>query len=156
MQCCFTRPILVGGFSDCCLYFSNGFCMTSLKDCGLFVWIDIDSKLVMDLAAPNMEGMANGLGALDKGNASSSSKARKKSMTSVYLKYFETAPDGKTRRCKFCCQSYSIATATGIEILPFLIFPCANFFSRHIVSENIIHIFSTCKSTMTVILLLSR
>lgn len=39
---------------------------------------------------------------------------RKKAMTSLYLKYFETAPDGKTRRCKFCKQSYSIATATGI------------------------------------------
>ncbi|KAE8720520.1 hypothetical protein F3Y22_tig00019143pilonHSYRG00015 [Hibiscus syriacus] len=34
-------------------------------------------------------------------------------MTSVYLRYFETAPDWKTRRCKFCGQSYSIATATG-------------------------------------------
>ncbi|KAJ6765069.1 BED FINGER-RELATED [Salix koriyanagi] len=30
-----------------------------------------------------------------------------------YLKFFETAPDGKSRRCKFCGQSYSIATATG-------------------------------------------
>jgi hypothetical protein len=38
---------------------------------------------------------------------------RKKAMTSLYLKYFETAPDGKTRRCMFCKQSYSIATATG-------------------------------------------
>ncbi|XP_059303338.1 zinc finger BED domain-containing protein RICESLEEPER 1 isoform X1 [Lycium ferocissimum] len=40
-------------------------------------------------------------------------KTRKKTMTSVYLKYFETAPDGKIRKCKFCGQSYSIATATG-------------------------------------------
>lgn len=45
-------------------------------------------------------------------------KPRKKTMTSVYLKFFETAADGKTRRCKFCGQTYSIATATGA--LPFL------------------------------------
>ncbi|KAJ4765394.1 BED zinc finger and hAT dimerization domain-containing protein [Rhynchospora pubera] len=38
---------------------------------------------------------------------------RKKAMTSLYLKYFQTASDGKTRSCKFCKQSYSIATATG-------------------------------------------
>ncbi|KAF2557161.1 hypothetical protein F2Q68_00016084 [Brassica cretica] len=38
---------------------------------------------------------------------------RKKTMTSVFLKYFETAPDSKTRKCKLCGQSYSIATATG-------------------------------------------
>ncbi|KAJ3694353.1 hypothetical protein LUZ60_009833 [Juncus effusus] len=48
-------------------------------------------------------------------NNSSSSQPtkRKKSMTSQYLKYFETAPDGKTRKCKFCKQSYSTVTATG-------------------------------------------
>ncbi|CAJ2634908.1 unnamed protein product [Trifolium pratense] len=44
---------------------------------------------------------------------SSSIKPKKKTMTSVYLKFFETATDGKTRRCKFCGQTYSIATATG-------------------------------------------
>ncbi|RID42316.1 hypothetical protein BRARA_J02210 [Brassica rapa] len=38
---------------------------------------------------------------------------RKKTMTSVFLKYFETSPDTKTRKCKLCGQSYSIATATG-------------------------------------------
>lgn len=38
---------------------------------------------------------------------------RKKTMTSVFLKYFETSPDTKTRKCKLCAQSYSIATATG-------------------------------------------
>uniref|UniRef100_A0A7N0V8W5 Transposase n=1 Tax=Kalanchoe fedtschenkoi TaxID=63787 RepID=A0A7N0V8W5_KALFE len=74
---------------------------------------EIDSKLVMELAAPNIEPVDNGLVISDKGNASSSSKPRKKTMTSVYLKYFETSPDGKSRKCKFCGQSYSIATATG-------------------------------------------
>ncbi|KAK8569467.1 hypothetical protein V6N13_046519 [Hibiscus sabdariffa] len=49
----------------------------------------------------------------EKGNVASTAKPRKKTLTSVYLKYFETAPDGKTRRCKFCGQSYSMATATG-------------------------------------------
>ncbi|WOL02898.1 hypothetical protein Cni_G11617 [Canna indica] len=49
----------------------------------------------------------------EKGNAGPSLKPRKKSMTSLYLRFFETAPDGKSRRCKFCKQSYSITTATG-------------------------------------------
>ncbi|KAK4349990.1 hypothetical protein RND71_029303 [Anisodus tanguticus] len=50
---------------------------------------------------------------IDIGPGAPTAKPRKKTMTSVYLKYFETAPDGKTRKCKFCGQSYSIATATG-------------------------------------------
>lgn len=53
------------------------------------------------------------LGLSEKGNAGPPLKLRKKSMTSLYLKFFETAPDGKSRRCKFCKQSYSITTATG-------------------------------------------
>ncbi|XP_026431095.1 zinc finger BED domain-containing protein DAYSLEEPER-like [Papaver somniferum] len=31
----------------------------------------------------------------------------------LYLKFFETAPDGKSRNCKFCKQSYPITTALG-------------------------------------------
>ncbi|CAD5177740.1 unnamed protein product [Musa acuminata subsp. malaccensis] len=53
------------------------------------------------------------LGLSEKGNAGPSLKPRKKSMTSLYLKFFETSLDGKSRRCKFCKQSYSITTATG-------------------------------------------
>ncbi|MCL7049954.1 hypothetical protein MKW94_020794 [Papaver nudicaule] len=34
-------------------------------------------------------------------------------VAAVYLKFFETAPDGKSRRCKFCSQSYPIAIAYG-------------------------------------------
>ncbi|KAK9684418.1 hypothetical protein RND81_10G208700 [Saponaria officinalis] len=49
----------------------------------------------------------------EKEYAMFSPKPKKKTMTSAYLKYFETAPDGKSRRCKFCGQTYSIATATG-------------------------------------------
>lgn len=69
---------------------------------------------MMDMALiPHIDPIDIGLGSSEKGGVVSTAKPRKKTMTSVYLKYFETAPDGKTRRCKFCGQSYSIATATG-------------------------------------------
>ncbi|XP_024961377.1 uncharacterized protein LOC112501867 isoform X2 [Cynara cardunculus var. scolymus] len=73
---------------------------------------DMESKSVMDVALiPNIEPIDSAPGTSDKGNHMT--KPRKKTMTSVYLKFFETAPDGKNRRCKFCGQSYSISTATG-------------------------------------------
>ncbi|GAA0155960.1 hypothetical protein LIER_13566 [Lithospermum erythrorhizon] len=53
------------------------------------------------------------LSSSDKGNDLLPAKPRKKTMTSIYLKFFDTAPDGKSRRCRFCGQNYSIATATG-------------------------------------------
>ncbi|KAI4302578.1 hypothetical protein MLD38_038304 [Melastoma candidum] len=56
-------------------------------------------------------GIEIALGSSDKTHPSS--KHRKKTMTSMYLKYFENAPDGKSRSCRFCGQNYSIATATG-------------------------------------------
>lgn len=69
---------------------------------------------MMDLALiSNMDPVNIGLGCPEKPVPVTSLKPRKKTMTSVYLKFFETAADGKTRRCKFCGQSYSIATATG-------------------------------------------
>jgi len=68
----------------------------------------------------NMDPVNIGLGCSDKPGPVTSLKPRKKTMTSVYLKFFETAADGKTRRCKFCGQSYSIATATGY-FLPYLL-----------------------------------
>ncbi|GAB2293837.1 hypothetical protein Dimus_038277 [Dionaea muscipula] len=52
-------------------------------------------------------------GYYEKGSAVQIAKPRKKAMTSAYLKFFETAADGKSRSCKFCGQTYSIATATG-------------------------------------------
>ena len=67
----------------------------------------------MDMALIPIDPVEIGLGSSEKAIAASSVKPRKKTMTSVYLKYFETASDGKSRRCKFCGQSYSIATATG-------------------------------------------
>ncbi|XP_022725043.1 zinc finger BED domain-containing protein DAYSLEEPER-like isoform X2 [Durio zibethinus] len=74
----------------------------------------MEHKTMMDMALiPSIDPMDIGLGSSEKGNVVPTAKPRKKTMTSVYLKYFETAPDGKTRRCKFCGQSYSIATATG-------------------------------------------
>ncbi|KAL5544693.1 hypothetical protein UlMin_008477 [Ulmus minor] len=74
---------------------------------------DIEPKSVMEMGTIPIDPVDIGLGSSEKGNANSSVKPRKKTMTSVYLKFFETASDGKTRRCKFCGQSYSIATATG-------------------------------------------
>ncbi|XP_040997178.1 zinc finger BED domain-containing protein DAYSLEEPER-like [Juglans microcarpa x Juglans regia] len=74
---------------------------------------DMEPKSVMDMPLiPSIDPIDIGLGSSEKGN-SITAKPRKKTMTSVYLKFFETAPDGKSRRCKFCGQSYSIATATG-------------------------------------------
>ncbi|XP_015584413.2 uncharacterized protein LOC107262684 isoform X1 [Ricinus communis] len=79
----------------------------------LLVGIDMEPKSVMDMAIiQSVDPIDIGLGSSEKGNAVVPTK-RKKTMTSVYLKYFETAADGKSRRCKFCGQSYSIATATG-------------------------------------------
>uniref|UniRef100_A0A803MXL1 Uncharacterized protein n=1 Tax=Chenopodium quinoa TaxID=63459 RepID=A0A803MXL1_CHEQI len=75
---------------------------------------DIEPKSVMDMGIiSNTDAVNVALIPSEKGNDSPSSKPRKKTMTSVYLKYFETAPDGRSRRCKFCGQVYSIATATG-------------------------------------------
>lgn len=75
---------------------------------------DMEPKTMMDMALiPNIDPIDIGLGSSEKGNVVSTAKPRKKTMTSVFLKYFETAIDGKSRRCKFCGQSYSIATATG-------------------------------------------
>ncbi|KAK2968008.1 hypothetical protein RJ640_020416 [Escallonia rubra] len=75
---------------------------------------DMEPKAMMDVALiPNIDPIDIGLGSSERGNIVSTQKPRKKTMTSIYLKFFETAPDGKSRRCKFCGQSYSIATATG-------------------------------------------
>ncbi|GKV25108.1 hypothetical protein SLEP1_g34601 [Rubroshorea leprosula] len=74
----------------------------------------MEPKTMMDMGhVPNIDPIDIGLDSSEKGNVVPIAKPRKKTMTSVYLKYFETAPDGKSRRCKFCGQSYSIATATG-------------------------------------------
>ncbi|XP_042503194.1 uncharacterized protein LOC122080309 [Macadamia integrifolia] len=74
----------------------------------------MEPKNMMDMALiPGIDPIDIGLGSSEKANAAPQVKPRKKSMTSVYLKFFETAPDGKSRRCKFCKQTYSIATATG-------------------------------------------
>lgn len=76
----------------------------------------MESKSVLDVALlPNIDPIAIdiGVGSSEKGNTIPTMKPRKKTMTSIYLKFFETASDGKSRRCKFCGQSYSIATATG-------------------------------------------
>ncbi|XP_071702559.1 zinc finger BED domain-containing protein RICESLEEPER 2 isoform X2 [Rutidosis leptorrhynchoides] len=74
---------------------------------------DTEPKSVMDGSLiPNIEPIDSAPGGTssDKGNHLTK---RKKTMTSVYLRFFETTSDGKNRRCKFCGQSYSISTATG-------------------------------------------
>lgn len=68
---------------------------------------------MMEMGVIPLDPVDIGLGSSEKACAVTSVKQRKKTMTSVYLKFFETAADGKSRRCKFCGQSYSIATATG-------------------------------------------
>ncbi|XP_031736949.1 uncharacterized protein LOC105434558 isoform X1 [Cucumis sativus] len=76
--------------------------------------VDLEPKSMMDVSLiPHVEPIDIDLRSSDKGSPNTSAKPRKKTMTSVYLKFFETAADGKSRRCKFCGQSYSIATATG-------------------------------------------
>lgn len=40
-------------------------------------------------------------------------KAKKKPLKSLYLKFFDTAPDGKSRICRLCRKSYCMTTATG-------------------------------------------
>lgn len=76
--------------------------------------LDVDPKSTMDVAIiPNIDPVDTALGSSEKEHAVQTEKPRKKTMTSAYLKYFVTAPDGKSRKCKFCGQSYSIATATG-------------------------------------------
>lgn len=86
----------------------------------------------MDVALiSNMDPVNIGLACSDKPGPVTSLKPRKKTMTSVYLKFFETAVDGKTRRCKFCGQSYSIATATGYFLhhsILLIILPCVFLF----------------------------
>ncbi|GER32394.1 BED zinc finger [Striga asiatica] len=86
------------------------------KNSNQFAKVDMDPKSVTIMNAAiisHIDPTDMGLGSIEKGNTVLTSKPRKKTMTSVYLKYFETAVDGKSRRCKFCGQSYSIATATG-------------------------------------------
>jgi len=76
--------------------------------------IEMENKAMMDMILlPSVEPLEVGLSSTEKGSTVPSVKPKKKSMTSVYLKFFETAADGKSRRCIFCKQSYSIATATG-------------------------------------------
>jgi hypothetical protein len=96
----------------------------------------MEPKSMMDIAIiPSIDQIDIGLGSSEKANAITSAKPRKKTMTSVYLKFFETAPDGKSRRCKFCGQSYSIATATGNN------FFCTSFLDIVVV---LLHSISTC------------
>lgn len=74
--------------------------------------VDLDPKSMMDMTIV-AEPVDIALGSSEKGNVSQPGKPRKKTMTSMFLRYFDTAADGKSRSCKFCGQTYSISTATG-------------------------------------------
>ncbi|KAL6626589.1 hypothetical protein ACP70R_030315 [Stipagrostis hirtigluma subsp. patula] len=60
---------------------------------------------------PGVEPMAGTAVASD--SPGREAKAKKKPMKSLYLKFFETAPDGKSRICRLCRKSYCMTTATG-------------------------------------------
>jgi hypothetical protein len=60
---------------------------------------------------PGVEPMADV--AATSSSPGQETKAKKKPMKSLYLKFFETAPDGKSRICSLCRKSYCMTTATG-------------------------------------------
>nr|CAB3476564.1 unnamed protein product [Digitaria exilis] len=61
---------------------------------------------------PGVDQIVAGLAA---GSSSSGQegKAKRKPLKSLYLKFFDTAPDGKSRICKLCRKSYCMTTATA-------------------------------------------
>ncbi|KAK6154023.1 hypothetical protein DH2020_013662 [Rehmannia glutinosa] len=62
--------------------------------------VDMDPKSVTVMNAaiiPHIDPIDIGLGSMEKGTTMLAVKPRKKTMTSIYLKYFETALDGKSR-----------------------------------------------------------
>ncbi|KAL8150605.1 hypothetical protein V2J09_020413 [Rumex salicifolius] len=73
---------------------------------------DLEPKSMMDMAII-AEPVDIALGSSEKGNVIQPGKPRKKTMTSMFLRYFDTAADGKSRSCKLCGQTYSISTATA-------------------------------------------
>jgi hypothetical protein len=69
---------------------------------------------------PGVEPVVTGLAAGSSSSPGQEGKARKKPMKSLYLKFFDTAPDGKSRICRLCRKSYCMTTATGkcVSVLP--------------------------------------
>ncbi|XP_034597554.1 putative AC transposase [Setaria viridis] len=61
---------------------------------------------------PGVEPIVAGLAA-GSSSPGQEGKAKKKPMKSLYLKFFDTAPDGKSRICRLCRKSYCMTTATG-------------------------------------------
>lgn len=63
---------------------------------------------------PGVEPIVAGLAAGSSSSAGQEgSKPKKKPMKSLYLRFFDTAPDGKSRICRLCRKSYCMTTATG-------------------------------------------
>ena len=61
---------------------------------------------------PGVETIVAGLAA-GSSSPGPDGKVKKKPMKSLYLKFFDTAPDGKSRICRLCRKSYCMTTATG-------------------------------------------
>lgn len=61
---------------------------------------------------PGVEPIVAGLAA-GPSSPGQEGKAKKKPMKSLYLRFFETALDGKSRICRLCRKSYCMTTATG-------------------------------------------
>lgn len=92
----------------------------------------------------------------EKGGVVQPVKPRKKTMTSMFLKYFDTAADGKSRKCKMIIEdglrtlcnffSYSISTATGIFYSFFFIFNSFFLLLLHhlhnVITDLLFHILS--------------
>lgn len=62
---------------------------------------------------PGVDPIVAGLAAGSSSSPGQDGKAKKKPMKSLYLKFFDTAPDGKSRICRLCGKSYCMTTATG-------------------------------------------
>ncbi|CAL4957688.1 unnamed protein product [Urochloa decumbens] len=62
---------------------------------------------------PGVEPIVAGLVVAGPSSPGQEGKAKKKPMKSLYLKFFDTAPDGKSRICRLCRKSYCMTTATG-------------------------------------------
>ncbi|KAG8053649.1 hypothetical protein GUJ93_ZPchr0001g32700 [Zizania palustris] len=62
---------------------------------------------------PSVEPAAGAVPGMAASSSGHGSKPKKKTMKSLYLQFFETAPDEKSRICKLCKKRYCMTTATG-------------------------------------------
>ena len=73
----------------------------------------MESSTLTDMTLlPGVETIVAGMAA-GSSSPGPDGKVKKKPMKSLYLKFFDTAPDGKSRICRLCRKSYCMTTATG-------------------------------------------